>query len=146
MTCPPCSSSDSEIIFTGRWREVVYLGESFIPGEVTKGPNWYFQLLPKVGQILNLVIPLDTEQRHWAPPNQRPGCSPLILIWVGFLFSYKFELALITEHDLIKKGGSSYHLSSLYNNNTGLFLGLIQAWHIANYCSLNVRFVHCRKT
>lgn len=145
MTCPPCWSSNCEIIFTARVGED-YLGESFILGEVTAGPNWYFQLLHKLGQILVLVILLDTEGHLWAGPNQRSGCSSLILVLVGFLFCYKFKLALITERDLIKKGGPSYHLSGLYNNNCGLFLCLIQAWHIANYCSLNVRFVHWRKT
>lgn len=145
MTCPPRYSSDYEIIFTASLGEV-YLGKSFILGEVTVGPNWYFQLLHKVGQILLFVIPLDTGGHPRAGPNQRSGCSLLILVLIGFLFCYKFKLALITEHDLIKKGGPSYHLSGLYNNNTGLFLCLIQAWHIANYCSLNVRSVHCRKT
>lgn len=145
MSCPPCYSSDYEIVFTARLGEI-YLGESFILGKVTVGPNWYFYLLHKVCEIVLLVIPLDTLGHPWAGPNQRSGWRPLILILVKFLLCYNFKLAVITEHDLIKKGGPSYHLSGFYNNNTGLFLFLIQAWHIANYRSVNVRFVHCRKT
>lgn len=60
MTYPPCYSSDYQIIFTARLGDV-YMGEPFILGEVTVGPNWYFQLLHKVGQILIFVISLDTE-------------------------------------------------------------------------------------